>query len=94
MGVKGKIVEIPLDRLVDSECNVRRGVAFECRRKMADSIRKRGVIHPITVRPRGDKFEVIVGRTRVEGAKLAGLKSILARVVETNDRDVHRPLFP
>ena len=82
--VKGKIEKVSLDLLVGSDLNVRREIDPE---KLCDSIKRHGIIHPITVRPCGDKFEVIVGRTRVEAARLAGFKSITARVVELSDKD-------
>ncbi len=53
---------------------------------LAESIRSRGVLQPIVVRPlAGGTFELVAGERRLRAAKLAGLERIPAVVRETDD---------
>lgn len=54
--------------------------------ELAESIRKHGLIQPVTVRYLGEKkFELISGERRLRATKLAGLKEIPAYIREAND---------
>jgi len=52
---------------------------------LAESITRHGVIQPIIVRPKGDRFEVVVGWGRVLASRLAGIKEIPAIVKDLTD---------
>jgi ParB family chromosome partitioning protein len=53
---------------------------------LADSVRERGVLQPVLVRPRaGGSFELVAGERRWRAAKLAGLEQIPALVQERDD---------
>ena len=51
-------------------------------KQLADSIREKGIIQPITVRSKDGGYELIVGERRWRAAKVAGLTEISAHVVE------------
>ena len=55
--------------------------------ELADSVRRYGVIQPVTVRalPSG-YYQIIAGERRWRAARLAGLDEIPARVIEADDR--------
>jgi len=53
--------------------------------ELAESIKQHGVIQPVTVRRRGDRYELVVGERRLRAAKLAGLKEIPAFVRDMGD---------
>jgi ParB/RepB/Spo0J family partition protein len=55
--------------------------------ELAENIRNYGLIQPIIVRPKGDKFEVVVGERRVRAAIMAGLDEIPAIIRDINDRE-------
>lgn len=56
--------------------------------ELAMSIRERGVLEPIVVRPKGDgKYEIVMGERRWRAAQMAGLKQIPAIVREMSDQD-------
>jgi len=58
---------------------------------LAQSIRIKGVIHPILVRPKknGDKdFELVAGERRMRASRLAGYDKIPAMVKPIKDRDI------
>jgi ParB family transcriptional regulator, chromosome partitioning protein len=55
---------------------------------LADSLRERGVLQPVLVRPvPGGSYELIAGERRWRAAKAAGLATIPALVRPTDDRD-------
>src|SRR3990167_3876311 len=53
------------------------------------SIRENGIITPLTVVRRGDKFEVIDGDCRLQAAWTAGLREIPIVVRTLSDSEVH-----
>jgi len=53
--------------------------------ELAQSIREQGVIQPIVVRRRGDRFELVAGERRLRAARRAGLSVIPALVREYSD---------
>lgn len=56
--------------------------------ELADSIRQNGVLQPILVRRKGQKYEIVAGERRYQASKLAGLKEIPAVVREIGDDKV------
>lgn len=56
--------------------------------ELADSIRQNGVLQPILVRRKGQKYEIVAGERRYQASKLAGLKEIPAVVREIDDDKV------
>ena len=53
--------------------------------ELAASIRERGVMEPIIVRPKDSRFEIIAGERRYRASKLAGLMEIPAVVRDMSD---------
>ena len=69
--------------------NPRRRFAEEELDDLANSIREKGVIQPIIVRPApgGDGFEIIAGERRWRAAQAAGLDEVPVVVVEVGDKE-------
>lgn len=55
-------------------------------KELAESIKLKGVIHPIIVRPANGKYEVVCGERRFRASQLAGVKDIPAIIKELDDR--------
>ncbi len=56
---------------------------------LKNSIREKGVIQPITVRRRGDKYELISGERRVRASMELGLERIPAYIIDVeNDNEM------
>lgn len=53
--------------------------------ELTNSIKEHGVIQPITVRPIGNKYEIIAGERRYKASVLAGKETIPAIVVNLDD---------
>lgn len=56
-------------------------------KELADSLRAKGVIQPVLVRPTGDRFQLVAGERRWRAAKLAELEAVPAIVRALEDRD-------
>jgi ParB family chromosome partitioning protein len=71
-----RIENIPLDSIDPSPYQPRRRFEEEALAELAASIRRHGLIQPITVRPCGDRFQVIAGERRVRAARKLGLAEV------------------
>jgi len=82
------IEDIPLDLIVPSKFNPRKNFDMRYVRELGKSLKKDGQWNPVILRKRKDgKFELIAGECRFRAAKLAGIKFLKARVLETNDEE-------
>jgi ParB family chromosome partitioning protein len=74
--------ELPLDLIEPGRLQPRMHMAPEAMEELAQSIRARGVVQPIVVRPAEDgvHFEIIAGERRWRAAQAAGLTEIPAVV--------------
>src|SRR6476661_1134178 len=54
-------------------------------KKMANSIRKHGLLQPIVVRPKEDNFEVVAGCTRYLACKSLNWRKIPCHIVHLNE---------
>ncbi len=81
-----KEVELPLSELHAFPDHPFKVVDDEAMQSLADSIKNRGVLHPIVVRvdPNGG-YQIISGHRRRFASEKAGLKSIPAYVAELDD---------
>src|SRR5215211_1155144 len=78
--------EIPLDLIRPNGRQPRRDFDEERLRGLADSIRSRGLLQPIVVRPLpGGTYELIAGERRLRAARLAELDALPAVVRRTED---------
>jgi ParB/RepB/Spo0J family partition protein len=71
--------------LIDESDNIRRSFLEEKLQELASSIRQRGVLKPILVRPNGDRFKLIDGWRRLSAAKLAECRTIPVRVRDIDE---------
>ncbi len=81
---------MPIDWLQPGAFQPRRHFDDEAIKGLADSIRERGVVQPLMVRPiKGEKdsFEIIAGERRWRAAQQAGLHEVPAIVRELSDRE-------
>jgi len=53
--------------------------------ELAQSIKEKGIIEPIIVRKKDEKFEVIAGERRVRAAEMAGIEEVPAIEMELED---------
>ena len=53
----------------------------------AAGLQEKGFYNPLVVRPKGDRYELILGRKRFLGAKKAGILSLPCAIVEVGDEE-------
>ena len=78
----------PIENLVANPRNPRRAFTEAELAELTASIKERGIIQPIVVRPvkgKEDKFEIIAGERRWRAAQRAGLHDVPVAVVEATD---------
>lgn len=73
-----RITQIPIEALCRGKYQPRRELSPEALQELADSIRNRGIIQPIIVRPANKGYEIIAGERRWRAAQMAGLQDIPA----------------
>ncbi len=83
--------DIAIDRIVPNPKQPRRTFIEAELEELAESIRTKGVIQPILVRPdpaQPEMFEIVAGERRWRAARRAGLSVIPAVVREMDDREM------
>lgn len=83
------VLDIPVDHIRANPHQPRKEFKQDSLDELAGSIKKHGLIQPITVRYIGEKrFELISGERRLRSSKIAGIKEIPAYVREVNDEQM------
>ena len=84
--------EIPIEWINTGPWQPRRVFAQDALAELADSIRQKGIVQPILVRPSPDRptrFELIAGERRWRAAQLAQLHMVPAIVRDFTDAQAH-----
>lgn len=86
------IQHLPLDQIVTNDNQPRKSFYQDTLEELAASIKERGVLEPITVRPikhkdGSDRFQIVMGERRFRASRLAGQKTVPCMVKEMSDED-------
>ncbi len=81
------IQQVPVAKVKASPLQPRQRFDEAAIAELADSVRERGVLQPILVRPTGTGYEVVAGERRLRAARMAGLESVPAVVKEMSDQE-------
>lgn len=81
---------LPVERLVPNPNQPRRDFPAESIAELADSIRQKGVVQPLIVRPTltGDVFEIVAGERRWRAAQVAGLHQVPVLIRDYSDEEM------
>ncbi len=82
-----KIFNLSLSSVRPNPFQPRENFEKEAMDELVQSIREKGIIQPILVRPKGELFELIAGERRLRAANILQLKEIPAIIKEVDDRD-------
>jgi ParB family chromosome partitioning protein len=77
---------IPIDQ-IDPNPNQPRQVMGDLSELMA-SIAEKGIIEPLVVRPRGDRFQIVAGERRYQAAVQVGLRELPAVIREADEAEM------
>ncbi len=78
---------IPIERVDSALFQIRQTIDEDRLRELASSMQQVGLLQPIFVRPKGDRFEIVAGERRVRAARLLGWASIPCRLEDLSDVD-------
>lgn len=93
-----QIRQLSIDLIDDPEYAMRTEMDNDSLRELSHSIAEVGLIEPIIVRPKGERYEVVAGHRRLCAVKMANLAVVPAIVSEANESEnemikVHENLF-
>jgi len=80
-------LRIPVGEIRGSGQQPRRSFAPEELRELVESIREKGVLQPVIVRPTAAGYELVAGERRLRAAQAAGVGTIPAIVKKFSDRE-------
>ena len=87
-----QVITIPIARLQGNPHQHRRFFDEEKLQELAASLREKGCLENLLVRPNGtpDTFEVVAGERRLRAARIAGLESLPCRVLDVDAAEAYR----
>lgn len=80
--------QIPIESIVANREQPRKFFDPSALQELSESIRQRGIVQPIVVRPRDGAFEIVAGERRWRAAQMAELVSMPAVVRDLDDQQV------
>jgi len=86
---QSRVEEIFVDQIEANPFQPRSNFDENALNELADSIREKGVIQPITVRKfKAEKYQIVAGERRWRASKLVGLKKIPAVIRNFDDQEM------
>lgn len=76
---------LPLEKVHESKANPRKTFEPKALEDLTASVKEKGILQPILVRPQNGHFEIVAGARRYRAAKKAGLQEIPAVIRELTD---------
>lgn len=80
-----RVVQLDVGLVDVGRFQPRKEFADEALMELSQSIREKGVLQPLIVRPVGDRFELIAGERRLRASKLAGKTTVPVLIRAMND---------
>ncbi len=83
-----EVIYLPVDKILPNPYQSRNSFRENNMGELISSIKKYGILQPISVRLINNRlYELVFGERRLRATRLAGLESIPAIVIELSDRD-------
>lgn len=79
------ILQVPVEDIIPNRFQPRLSFDDTSLNDLALSIKQHGIIQPLVLRRKNDKYEIIAGERRFKAAKLAGLASVPAVISNLDD---------
>ena len=86
--IKNSVIEIEINSIEPNPNQPRKVFNEQSLQELADSIAMHGVIMPIVVNKKGNKYMIIAGERRWRASRLAGKNVIPAIIKDYNDREI------
>ena len=85
MDIARQVLNLNINDILPNRFQPRIRFSEDALAELTNSIKEHGVIQPITVRPVGNKYEIVAGERRYKASVLAGKETIPAIVVNLDD---------
>ena len=85
--LSSRVRYIPINAVRPNPQQPRRSFDETALQELADSIRAYGILQPLTVRDRGDVYELVAGERRLRAARIAGLREVPCLIAEVGEED-------
>lgn len=79
--------EVPVGLLAPSATNPRKWFDDKKLAELAESVKQKGIVQRLLVRPRLDKLEIVAGERRWRAAQTAGLAKVPVEIKEISDEE-------
>ncbi len=83
----GRVVFLPARAITPNPAQPRKIFHTEALEELAESIRRHGILQPLSVRRVGTAYELIAGERRLRAAQMAGLTEIPCIIMSMDDRE-------
>ena len=87
VGPGQRVVEVEVENIQANPHQPRKSFDDDKLKQLSESIKADGVLQPVVVRKRGDKYQLIVGERRLQAARLAGMPKVPVIVRDVKDAD-------
>jgi ParB family chromosome partitioning protein len=81
-----RIWNLAIEKIAPNSTQPRKDFMKEPLDELSQSIKEQGVLQPITVRKKGDRYEIIAGERRWRASQAAGLQQIPAIIKNVDDQ--------
>lgn len=79
-----RVSYVPVEEIVPGPLQPRQHFSREGLEELRDSIAQHGVLQPLTVRQKGERFELIAGERRLRAARMAGLGEVPCIIMDVD----------
>ena len=83
----GRIIFLPARSIRPNPAQPRKVFREEALEELAESIRRHGILQPLSVRRVGNSYELIAGERRLRAAQLAGLQEVPCLVLQMDEQE-------
>ncbi len=83
----GRVIFIPAKNIRPNPAQPRKCFTREALEELAESIRRHGILQPLSVRRQGNTYELIAGERRLRAAALADLTDVPCIIMNMDDRE-------
>ena len=85
--MNNQITQIDIDKVIPNIYQPRKYFNEQAIEELSQSIMEHGIIQPLTVRMRGEIYELVAGERRLRAAKLANLKTVPCNIIDITDTE-------
>ena len=85
--MNNQITQIDIDKVIPNIYQPRKYFNEQAIEELSQSIIEHGIIQPLTVRMRGEIYELVAGERRLRAAKLANLKTVPCNIIDITDTE-------